>query len=188
MCDYRSGRSSSVERDISSGLVSWLARVLVVLSVSAVIVGATAASSAPGSGTAARAAAMASSDPISDYVTTVSEDSPVAWWRMESSGSGLVDSAGDHNGVFSGTAPTVVSSLLPNLSGGSSLSFNGTSQYATVPYAAALNASAFTVEAWVKPSGTGSRWILQSGRLGSPLSGYELYRTSGTLTFRVYAG
>jgi hypothetical protein len=83
----------------------------------------------------------------------------VALW--DSSGANLV-SGGAHPLTLTGSPPVVDGPLLGATAGGA-LDFNGSNQYATAAYDAALNPAQFTMEAWFQPDGMGgARYIISS--------------------------
>ncbi len=81
------------------------------------------------------------------------------------SGSVAVNSAGP-NGSIGGT-PVWVAGYTPSGTTATSLDFNGTSDYVTFGAAPALNASAFTLEAWIKIQGTGVNTSTGTGGLAT---------------------
>jgi hypothetical protein len=101
------------------------------------------------------------------YKDAVLADSPLGYWRLgESAGTTAADGVAGRHGTYAG-APTLGSTGAPTSDSNTAVSFNGSSQYARVPYSGALNPSgAFTVEAWAKvTSGGGSyRTVVSSWR------------------------
>jgi hypothetical protein len=89
----------------------------------------------------------------SAYRTAVLGDSPVSYWRLdEASGTTAVDQMSANGGVYEGS-PTLSQPGALFGDTDTSTGFNGTSQDAAVPYSAALNTGAFSVEAWLYPTG-----------------------------------
>jgi hypothetical protein len=80
-------------------------------------------------------------------------DNPLGYWRLgESSGTTAVDGVRGRHGTYAG-APTLGAAGALNGDADTSVTFNGSSQYVSVPYDSALNPAQFTVEAWAKPTG-----------------------------------
>lgn len=93
------------------------------------------------------------------YPTLVLADNPTAYWEMaDVSGTVSTDQLGAHHGAYV-NAPTLL---------GNAVEFNGSTQYMEIPYSAALNGAAFTIEAWVKvTSGVGTaRKVISSEAAG----------------------
>ena len=88
------------------------------------------------------------------YSSSVLADSPLAYWRLgESSGSTAADASGNgRTGSFLNT-PTLGTGGALTSDSNTAVGFNGTDEYVTVPYAAALNPAQVTVEAWAYPTG-----------------------------------
>ena len=136
----------------------------------------------------------------STYSQQVLADTPASYWRLgEASGTTAADSSGaNRTGSYLNT-PTL--GLPGALSGDTNTAagFNGTTQYVSVPYAAALNPASFTVEAWAYVTGgQGTYRSLVTSRdlVGGVASGYILYAGSnnnwqlwtGSGGFNVVAG
>jgi len=89
----------------------------------------------------------------SAYLNAVLANHPVSYWRLdESSGITAADSQHANNGTY--TASPALSQ--PGALSGdpdTAVSFNGASQYVSVPYSATLNPATFSVEVWAKPIG-----------------------------------
>lgn len=83
------------------------------------------------------------------YRAAVLADSPVAYWRLgEASGTVAADETGTYPGTYVGS-PTLGASGV--FAGDSAVTFNGSSQRATVADAVGLRITgAFTIEVWVK--------------------------------------
>ena len=112
--------------------------------------------------------------------TAQAAPSPVAFWPLdETAGSVAHDAAGSHDGTFSGAVTPGVAGAPQN--GNPAARFDGGT--VSVPYSAALNPDAYTVEAWVNPSlvnvtqdsGSAARPIVCS-RDGAGLHGWMLYQ------------
>jgi hypothetical protein len=87
------------------------------------------------------------------YKDGVLADSPVGYWRLgETSGSTATENIRGRHGSYIGT-PTLNQTGALNGDANPAVTFNGTTQYATVPYDAALNPAQFTIEGWAKPTG-----------------------------------
>ncbi len=116
----------------------------------------------------------------SGYSSTVLSDSPVGYWRLDdTSGTSAADSSGNgYNGTFVNSPTKNASGAV--VDGDAAVSFNGTSQYAHRAFTSALNPSHFTVEAWVYPTGSGSRRILSAAQQATSTKdiGYTLGQSS----------
>jgi hypothetical protein len=87
------------------------------------------------------------------YRDAVEADHPLGYWRLdESSGTSAADREHANNGSYIGSPVLGLPGALVG-DPDSAVSFNGATQYVNVPYAAALNPSAFSVEVWVRPTG-----------------------------------
>jgi glutamyl endopeptidase len=97
----------------------------------------------------------------SDYSDAVTPDHPAAWWRLgEASGTTAADSSGNGvSGAYQSVALGTGSALSDDA--GSAATFSGTSSV-TAASAPAVNfgAAAFSVEAWVRTTGTGSYTVV----------------------------
>jgi large repetitive protein len=108
------------------------------------------------------------------YQDTVLDSSPVSYWRLgEGSGTSAADAKGSNTGTYTGT-PTLAQSGALAGDADTAVTFNGTSQYVTKAYTAALNPSQFSVEAWVMPTGgqgtdraAAASWLDNSGSVSS---------------------
>ena len=92
------------------------------------------------------------------YTATYTETTPppsglvAAYGFDEASGATVVDASGTGNtGTITGASRTTGKY-------GGALSFNGTSNWVTVPDAASLDLTKFTISAWVKPATVQSAW------------------------------
>lgn len=99
---------------------------------------------------------FASARSRASYAATVLADSPVCYYRLaEASGTTMVDSSGNsRNGTYGGSPTLAQTSLLTTDLTDKSVRFNGSTQYATVPYGSWMNGStgAFSIELWFKPT------------------------------------
>jgi hypothetical protein len=92
------------------------------------------------------------------YKDAVLADSPVGYWRLgESSGSTAADGIYGRHGTYT-ASPTLGATGALDGDANTAATFNGSSQYAIVPFDAALNPSQFTIEGWVKPTGGAGTW------------------------------
>jgi hypothetical protein len=115
------------------------------------------------------------------YSAEVLADSPVGYWRLnETSGSTVVDSSGNGlNGSYI-NSPTLNQSSA--ITGGRSVLFNGTNQYASIPHNSLINVTELSLECWANwqttPNDTGQL-------VGRPVSGspalrpYQMIRRAG---------
>jgi hypothetical protein len=95
---------------------------------------------------------VTASNGVSAYASAVTGAAPRSYWRFgESSGSVLVDQRGVANGTYLGAPQLGLAGLLIS-DPDTAVSFNGTSQYADVPAAAAWTPSSFSIEIVVRPS------------------------------------
>lgn len=88
------------------------------------------------------------------YRDEVLVDSPTAYWRLGETAADSVarDLKNTYPGTYTGS-PTQAAAGALNQDADTSVTFNGTSQYVTVPYNASLNPNSVTLEAWAKPTG-----------------------------------
>jgi hypothetical protein len=77
-----------------------------------------------------------------------------AWGFDETTGGSAVDASGNGNtGTITGAARSTAGKY------GGALSFNGTSDWVTIPDAPSLDlTSAMTIEAWIRPTAVGTAW------------------------------
>jgi PKD repeat protein/glucose/arabinose dehydrogenase len=156
------------------------------------------------------AGAQDDSDPVTITVTTgggttynqaVLADSPAGYWRLGDSSGTLADaSGGGRPGIYVGLPTLGVPGAL-NGDSNTAVGFNGTTQYAEVPFAAALNPGQFTIEAWAyvtggagtyravvtsRDSATGNRrgFVIYAGSN----DGWQLWLGTGTDAWRVVFG
>jgi len=156
--------------------------------------------------TAACAAALALSvaSAVADYSSTLTSLSPVGYWRLNEPTQPVVPTYPLTNNSSAGSALNGLYYGVPTLqdvgavSGDAGANFNGSSQYAEVPYAAALNPTGpFTVEFWAYPTNVSagakssvvSRYIPVTGGPAGQ-RGYLFFANNGNTKwqFRVYDG
>jgi hypothetical protein len=89
----------------------------------------------------------------SAYRDTVQADHPTSYWRLDESGGSIAydDEASNNGGYISG--PTLGQPGAIRGDPDAAVGFDGVTQYVSVPYAASLNPSVFSVEVWAKPTG-----------------------------------
>jgi hypothetical protein len=123
--------------------------------------------------------------PPDTYSKAVMADNPSAYWRLdESSGTNMIDYAGELDGGYSGAfalgAPGITSDTALSLTGG----------LGAVPYSSVLNpASAFTVEFWARPTAAATYVPISSQlRSGASRFGYILYSLNGGSGWTVQLG
>jgi hypothetical protein len=104
----------------------------------------------------------------------------VAWWRLdENFGVVAHDYCGGHDGAVIGSVAFSSPGALTNDTA-TAASFNGTTGYIEVPWAAELNSSQFTIECWARPtSGAGTYRSPLCSRDVSPEAGYIFYAANG---------
>jgi hypothetical protein len=87
------------------------------------------------------------------YKDGVLADGPAAYWRLgEGAGGTALEGAHGYHGTYVGS-PTLGQTGALNLDASTSVTFNGTTQYASIPYDSSLNPAQVTIEAWAKPTG-----------------------------------
>jgi PKD repeat protein/glucose/arabinose dehydrogenase len=96
--------------------------------------------------------------PPPGYSAAVLADSPTAYWRLgESSGVTAADVRGSFPGTYVAT-PSLGQSGALSGDANTAVGFDGVAEHVTVPYAAALNGTRFTVEAWAYVTGGAGRY------------------------------
>ena len=124
------------------------------------------------------------------YYDAVMADNPVGYWRMNDAGSPVVDATGNaHDGTIINPGSVTVQDpgALYN-DPDTSMDFAGTNGRVQVPYDAALNPAAFTVELWAKVEGGSSYRSPLTGRGGAGgQQGYLFYAEPGN-TWQCWAG
>lgn len=87
------------------------------------------------------------------YSSTILADAPLGYWRLgESSGTVAADSSGNARDGTYVNAPTLAQTGLNAGDAATSVSFNGTTQYVEIAYAAWMNVTAFSVSGLVNPT------------------------------------
>ena len=126
------------------------------------------------------------------YSASVLADSPRAYWRLgEASGTTAADASGNNRtGSYLNTPSLGAPGALTGDSN-TAVSFNGVDEYVNVPYLAALNPTAFTVEAWAYPDGRPGNASARSSRAATtpPVrrKGYVLYAAPDN-TWQLWTG
>ena len=122
--------------------------------------------------------AVTGSNGASVYAAAVSGDAPRSYWRFGEASGALLDQQGVANGTYVASPVRGAPGLLTG-DPDTAASFNGTSQYADVPGAAAWTPPAFSIEILVRPSelpvnktiwstqGTFNGWWLNTGPSGN---------------------
>ena len=134
-----------------------------------------------------------STPPPSSYSGAVLADTPAGYWRLgEPSGTVVTDTSGaGRSGAFVGNPTLGVPGALSSDTN-TAVGFNGTTQYGQVPYAAALNAPQFSVEAWAYVTGgqgTFRSVVTSRDSSASTTRGYVLYAAAdGSWQFWIGAG
>jgi PKD repeat protein len=144
--------------------------------------------------TAAEEVDITLSAPTDAYGTTVLEDDPFLWWRLEeTSGSLTQDRSGnDRPGVYHGTVTRGIEGALVdnlNLAAG----FDGSSAHVVgAPGTQVTNPGPFSVEVWFRSTSTRGGKLIGLGNAASGLSSsYDRHvylRDDGRLTFGVWTG
>jgi hypothetical protein len=107
------------------------------------------------------------------YQNTVLDSSPVSYWRLgESSGTSAADTSGSNTGTYTGSPSLAQAGALAG-DADTAVSFDGSNDYVTRAYTAALNPAQISVEAWVKPTGGQNTWRTLVGSWASGGGGSE---------------
>jgi hypothetical protein len=115
----------------------------------------------------------------STYANLILQDGPAAYWRLgETNGAAVaVDQTGFHNGAYlgyTGVELGVAGAVTNDADTASSFS-STTRNYIEVPYSSELGrTNAYTLEAWVFPTGGSGRQTILSSYGGVPNAGFEL--------------
>jgi hypothetical protein len=123
--------------------------------------------------------------PPGGYASTIMNDNPSAYWRLdESTGSNMVDYAGELDGNYTGTFTLGAPGITPD----PAVQFGG--GHGAVPYSGVLNpGTPFTVEFWAKPSAVATYVAVGSQlRSGSSRFGYVIYYDNGGAGWTVQMG
>ena len=127
----------------------------------------------------------------SSYVSAVLADSPLAYWRLgEASGTTAADASGSGRTGSYLNAPSLGQTGALTGDANTAVGFNGSDEYVSVPYQAALNPTQVTVEAWAYPTGgQGTYRSIVTSRDYSPgnARGYILYASSAN-TWQLWLG
>lgn len=119
--------------------------------------------------------------------TVLSTAGLVSYWRLnETSGTNAADSQDSNPGTYTGGYTQNQTALITGDVTASSVSLNGSTGYVTVPNASNLNITgAFSIEAWVHPTGVSSEQFV-AGRWASN-QGYGLFigATSGQVSLYI---
>lgn len=110
------------------------------------------------------------------YYTEVTTDTPKAHWRMgEGSGTTLDNDQGTASYDMTTVAsPTLGATSLINGDANTAITFNGTTQYASVTSALGITAWPVTLECWVKSTATGYITALSLSQAGSNSVYYDI--------------
>jgi hypothetical protein len=126
--------------------------------------------------------------PTDRYATMVMGDNPLAYWRLdETNGATAFDSAGGHDGTYSGSL-TLGAAALPNMAD-NAVHFSGGN--VQVPFSDVLNPStAFTVEFWAKPDDVDNTYtpLCSQFRGSSAREGWCFYDENDANTFECHLG
>jgi hypothetical protein len=132
---------------------------------------------------------------LADYSATVLAKNPVGYWRFDQTtpppaaavATNYGSAGATANGLYVNGVKQLVADAMP-ATGDTAPAFDGFSQKVEVPFNAALNpGSAFTVEAWVKPTcidNYDNKWFRASVRSGGGASGggYQIQYDAGSST------
>jgi hypothetical protein len=131
---------------------------------------------------------------ISSYSKVIVADGPRAYWRLgDAAGKPMADAMAAFPGRYV-NSPVVGSAGAISGDSDTAVDFNGTSSYATVPFNSALNSSAFSFEAWVRPaSASGTYRAVASNRSWpkgwiiyiNPSNAWSFWLNSGTTMLQV---
>jgi hypothetical protein len=121
------------------------------------------------------------------YPNTLLGDSPLLYWRLgETSGTTAVDSSTNgRNGAYQ-NSPTLGVTGLVRTDSDKAVQFDGVNEYASIASAAWMNVSAFSVEAWVKTTDTGTSIVSRDNAANS--KAWRLWVSSGFASFIVHNG
>jgi hypothetical protein len=117
---------------------------------------------------------------MSDYSDAILATSGlVGYWRLDETTGTVADdsSSGNRDGTINGSPTLGATSILP-YGGGTAIDFDGTDDYVTIPYAAALNPASFSVECWARVDGGAGtfRTVLSTRDVNT--RGYVIYATN----------
>jgi large repetitive protein len=113
----------------------------------------------------------------SAYRDTVQADHPISYWRLDdSTGTTALDFEHANNGSYL-ASPSLSRPGAIFGDPDTAVSFNGTTQYVSVPYSATLNPTTFSVEVWAKATGGAGTYRGVIASRGYP-NGWVLYAGS----------
>jgi hypothetical protein len=136
-----------------------------------------------------------------DYPTTVLSQGPAAYWRLNETAStqppittaaNLGSLGSGENGTYNGAQGFFRGAPGALLSSDTAAFFDGSSQDVQAPFAAALNQSTFSYEAWVAPDFVGGAvpggltCVASCGDFASPRAGWLIYQSTTGYTLRLY--
>jgi hypothetical protein len=127
---------------------------------------------------------------LTDYQSTVVSQGPVGYWRLNETtqpGTNAPTTAANvgslgatGNGTYEGPQGLLRGFPGALANSDTAVHFNGTDQFVSVPYDAALNPSTFTIEGWLNADNIAANCALSCGTFSSPRSGWLIYQTSQT--------
>lgn len=129
------------------------------------------------------------------YEAVMAQTKPLVWMRYSETGAIGQDTAANTGGSL-GTAGTglyvnathpVAGAIVASTN--TAAAFSGSNSRMFVPYAAELNPTTFTAEAWVKPAATGANLcVLSCGDFvgSNPRAGWLIYQQTGGWDLRTY--
>ena len=118
------------------------------------------------------------------YAAVIDADAPTAWWRLDdtvaTTGSRLLDSMGQHDGVYTNSGGLTVGNPGAITGGiaGTAATFSGDGSYGYIPYFTSLSNPKFTLELWAKQSSAANNVAAASSADGLA-AGYDM----GTATY-----
>jgi hypothetical protein len=124
-----------------------------------------------------------------DYQSAVVAQNPVGYWRLNettpphppiTTAANLGSLGATGNGTYNGGQGSYRGFPGALANSDTAVHFDGSSQYISVPYNAALNPSTFTVEGWLNSDNIAANCALSCGNFASPRSGWLIYQTSQT--------
>jgi len=121
-----------------------------------------------------------------DYQSTVVDQGPVGYWRLNETTAPVANGTTANLGSLGSSAMgTYVGSPTHHLpgpfTGSLAVGFDGSSQYVSTPWVTGLNTSTFSIELWVNPAQVPKfAYIASSAQLTSPRSGWYLAQDDGS--------
>jgi len=130
---------------------------------------------------------------MSAYDTAVAADSPLAYWKLsDPSGTTVQDSGGgSHSGSYVGTPTLAATGIMPRDTTDTAVTFDGSTQWATVAQASWQNATTYSADAWIRPTSLshGIAIASQDPGGGSNNRRYQFrVETTGALTAIIFIG